>query len=304
MGFRKSIAAVLIGIFLLIDAVFAIDFPRPAGYANDFAGVLTQNQRQELETKLADFEKETSNEITVAIVPSFQGLDRFSYSQQLFTNWGIGQKSRNNGVLFLIGPKEGLPFPERGEAFINVGRGLEGALPDATVNSILQHEVFPEFKAQNFFAGLQKGIDSMILATRGEYTAQPVSEVNEDAVGTAIIVGIWLVMIVLQYLASFLGRTKAWWLGGVLGGIGGAVLGVIFLTGVFILFSAFGLAAAGLIFDYLVSKNYEYRKKHGKPTDFWHSGGGFWFGGSGGSGGGFSGFGGGSSGGGGGGGGW
>lgn len=234
-------------------------------------------------------------------------MDRFTYSQELFTAWGIGQKSRNNGVLFLIGPKEGLPFPERGEAFINVGRGLEGALPDSVAGSILRNEVFTQFRNQNYFEGIYGGIQGIMAATKGEYVSE--SSGGENSIswgGGTIIFLFWVCLIILSYLGSFLGRSKSWWLGGVLGGVGGAILGLIFLVGTWIIISVVGLSLLGFVFDYIVSKNYQTRLKQGKPTDFWHSGGGFWFGGGGfgRGGGGFGGFGGGGSGGGGAGGGW
>lgn len=300
-GFRSA----WLILFLLFPLVAnAVDFPRPAGFVNDFAAILQPADRAALENILTNFERETSNEIVVVIVDSFQGLDRFTYSQQLFTDWGIGKKNRDNGVLFLIGPKEGFPFPERGEAQINVGRGLEGALTDSISGSILRNEVFPAFKTRNYFAGVEKGVNAIMQATKGEYKATAILE--ERDWGGLIIFGIWLGMLLLQYLASFLGRTKSWWPGGVLGGIGGVILGFIFLSGIFILIAAFGLGLFGLLFDYIFSKNYEERRRKGLPTDFWHSGGGFWFGGGRGfgGGGGFGGFGGGGSGGGGAGGGW
>lgn len=278
--------------------------PDPKGFVNDFAGILTAEDSASLESKLSAYEAETSNEVVLVIVNSFEGADRFSYSQELFTKWGIGKEEKNNGILFLLGPKEGLPFPERGEAFINVGRGLEGALPDSLTGAILRDEIFPKFKEKKYFEGLNNGIDAIIQATKGEYTAAAKKNgaLNSDSLWLLI----WFAFIFLTYLASFLGRSKSWWAGGVIGGVVGVIIGFIFWTGFLIVGAGAVLAVLGFIFDYIVSKNYQYRKSHGKPTDFWHSGGGFWFGGRGGfgGGGGFGGFGGGSSGGGGAGGSW
>lgn len=301
------IAAVTI-VLLSTLPVFAAKYPAPVGYVNDFANILSAQQRQELEAILQNFEKETSNEVVVAITPSFNGLDRFTYSQELFTEWGIGKESRNNGILFLIGPKDDLPFPGKGEAFINVGRGLEGALPDSVTGSILRNEVFPLFKDGKFYDGVVAGSNAIISATKGEYTAVP----ENSTAGGDFPIPIDMIMIggffLITYMASFLGRTKSWWLGGVMGGVGGAILGGIFIGGIAILGTAGILAFMGFIFDYIVSKNYQDRVRSGKKTDFWHSGGGFWWGGGGrggfGGGGGFGGFGGGGSGGGGAGGSW
>lgn len=300
-GKLSVIVVILFAVFLPFSAI-ALDLPSPSGFVNDFAGLLKAEERAALEQTLKDFERQTSNEVVLTIVSSFQGMDRFSYSQELFTQWGIGQKDRNNGVLFIIGPKEGFPFPKRGEAFINVGSGLEGALTDSISGAILRNEVFPDFKNNNYYAGIQKGINAIMQATKGEYEAATEDfSVNGDFLGFLF----WFGFLFLTYLTSFLARSKSWWAGGVIGGIIGVILGVVFWAGIFILVSGFVSGGVGLIFDYIVSKNYEARKRAGKPTDFWHSGGGFWFGGGGfGRGGGFGGFGGGRSGGGGAGGGW
>lgn len=298
----------LIVLFGNLQIVLAeLNFPKPQGFINDFAGILKQEERVELEAILKDFETQTSNEIVVAIVNSFEGLDSFTYSQELFTKWGVGKENKNNGILVLIGPSEGLPFPERGEIFINVGKGLEGALPDSLTGTILRGEISPKFKAADYFNGVKSGILAIISATKGEYKADPAAARKTGGLNINPIFLIWIGFMLISYIASFLARSKSWWLGGVLGGAGGVILGLIFWTGFWILVSGGVLGVVGFLFDFIVSKNYQKRLKEGKPTDFWHSGGGFWFGGGRGGfggGGGFGGFGGGISGGGGAGGRW
>lgn len=278
-------------VFLLIigsaSAVFAIEFPKATGYVNDFAGVLLPHEKSELEVMLKTFEDQTSNQIFVVITSTFDSLDRFAYSQQLFNKWEIGQKERNNGILFLWGPSPGLPFPERGEVFVNVGPGLEGALPDSLVGTILRQEVFPNFKKQQYMAGLRAGLTAIMQATKGEYKGEP--ERNRGSSGTVAGMAnflIFLGFLFVNYFLSFLARTKSWWLGGVMGAVGGVLLGFLLFSGLTILFMGLGFGGFGLLFDYFLSKNYQQRKAAGKPTDFWHSGGGF--GGFSGGGGGFS----------------
>lgn len=290
-----SAAFVLSTIFFSALVFGQAQLPQPVGFVNDFAGLLSAEERVSLENLLKNFEKETSNEISVVIANSLQGLDRFTYSQELFTKWGVGKESKNNGVLFLIGPVEGMPFPEHADYFVNVGKGLEGALPDSMTGSILRHEFVPDFKAGRYGQSISKTVSAIISATKGEYKAESDSYGEEGDMG-----GLWNILIpfgfmLISYFTSFLARSKSWWLGGVIGGVGGVAIGFLFLSGLMILLPVVGLGALGFLFDYTVSKNYQERLKSGKPTDFWHSGGGFWFGG----GGGFGGFGGGISGGGG-----
>jgi uncharacterized protein len=288
--------------FLLLlgaQCVYAIDFPKPTGFVSDFANILPAETKSSLEAVLQEFEKQTSNEITVVTVTSLEGMDEFPYAQALFTAWGIGKSNRNNGILFLIAPNER-------RYFINVGKGLEGALTDSMAGSILRAEVSPNFKNGDFATGITNGVTAIMAATKGEYIADTSSSsFSSDFDPVSLI---WIGFIVLTWLAAFLGRSESWWLGGVIGGVISLVLSLFLFAGLAILFTTIFGTGAGLLFDYIISKNYALRRKQGKPTDFWHSGGGFWFGGGRhggfGGGGGFGGFGGGGSGGGGAGGGW
>lgn len=306
---KKIVCGILFlsAFFLFPRLAFTVEIPKPSGFVNDFAGILKQEERLELEGILKNFEAQTSNEIVIVIVNSFGELDSFTYSQELFTKWEIGKEGKNNGILFLVGPSVGLPFPSKGEIFINVGKGLEGALPDSLTGTILRKEIFPKFKAADYFNGVKNGVLAIISATKGEYKADPASVKKTGGLKFDPVILIWFGFIFISYIGSFLARSKSWWAGGVLGGAGGVILGLIFWTGFWILVSGGILAVLGLLFDFIVSKNYQKRLREGKPTDFWHSGGGFWFGGgrSGfGGGSGFGGFGGGISGGGGAGGRW
>ncbi|MBI2638122.1 TPM domain-containing protein [Candidatus Peregrinibacteria bacterium] len=295
---KYFLAVFLLVSFLLAGSfVFAVNFPNPTGYVNDFAGVLDASQRAALEQTLRAFEQQTSNEISVAIVSSLEGLDEFTYSYELFSRWKIGKTGKNNGILFFIA------LSDRA-AFVQVGKGLEGALPDSLTGTILRNEVFPSFKAGDYAAGISRGLTAIIQATKGEYKAEPGSSRSGSSDDGWLNILFPLGFILLQYFLSFLARSKSWWLGGVLGGAGGLIFGYFFLS-VVSMFIATGIfAGSGLFLDYVLSKNFQKRLKEGKPTDFWHSGGGFWFGGGRGGGGGFGGFGGGISGGGGAGGRW
>lgn len=272
----------------------AATFPKYEGYVNDFAEILSPEEENSIETLVTSFKAETTNEIVVVTVKSLEGLPVFDYSQELFTQWGIGKREKNNGILFLIAPQER-------EAFVNVGKGLEGALPDSLTSIILRNDVRPYFTENQYGDGIKSGVTAIMQATRGEYTAENSSAASQKPqlpFDVFFIIGFFI----FTYLGSFLARSKSWWLGGVFGGASGVILGFLVWTGIWILVSGVLLGGLGLLFDFVVSRNYQDRLKKGKPTDFWHSGGGFWWGGGGfggRGGGGFGGFGGGMSGGGG-----
>lgn len=181
----------LISLFPLI--VFAqSDLPTPNGYVNDFAGVL--NNPQSLEKQLASFEKETSNQIAVVTVSDLAETTIEDYAVRLFAKWGIGQEEKDNGVLVLIAPNQR-------QVRIEVGYGLEGALPDTIANQIIQKKMIPSFKQGNFQQGIEQGVKAVKSAVKGEY--QP--EENNlaglihwgELIGTIVFVIIFIVFSVL-----------------------------------------------------------------------------------------------------------
>ncbi|OGF26649.1 hypothetical protein A2477_01790 [Candidatus Falkowbacteria bacterium RIFOXYC2_FULL_47_12] len=260
----------------------------PTGFVNDFAGVIIVDDgtQQALEEKLVNFEKETSNEISVVTIQSLQGDYIENFAVKLFQEWGIGKAKQDNGVLVLVAVEDR-------KMRIEVGYGLEGALTDAQSNWIINNEMKPAFQAGKYGEGISLAVDKIIGATRGEYVP---SESNGGGSGWDWNFILWVVIFGFMWLGSILGRSKTWWAGGAIGGAVGVILGLIwgFLwVGVG---SIVGLAIFGLFFDFIVSKQYNAAKASGRNLPWFLGGGGF---GGGSSGGGFGGFGGGMSGGGG-----
>lgn len=137
--------------------------PKPAGYFNDYAAVVSQSAAQGFNEKLAQFERETSNQVVVAIFPKMQSdSDVADYTQRVAQAWAVGQKDKRNGAVLFI-------FAQDRKMFIQVGYGLEGALPDATCFDITEYQIKPRFRANDFEGGIAAGIDAMLQAIRGEY---------------------------------------------------------------------------------------------------------------------------------------
>src|SRR4030095_5256850 len=145
--------------------------PGPTARVNDYAGMLDASSRLELEQKLKSFEETTSNQIVVATFPSLEGEILEDFSVRLAETWNLGKKGRDNGVLLLI-------FKEDRALRIETGYGLEGALPDAVSRSIIENKIIPEFRRGDFKAGIFSGVDSIIAATKGEYKAEPETNVS------------------------------------------------------------------------------------------------------------------------------
>jgi uncharacterized protein len=137
--------------------------PKPDRYFNDHAGVVSKEAASRFNEQLAQFERETSDQIVVAIFPKMQSdSDMADYTQRVAQAWGVGQKERRNGVVLFV-------FIQDRKMFIQVGYGLEGALPDATAFDITERHIKPLFRSGNYEAGLATGIDLICKAIRGEY---------------------------------------------------------------------------------------------------------------------------------------
>lgn len=186
--------------FLSFSVVLAeeISYPeKPKGFITDEAKIL--GDTADLEQTLLTFEKETSNEIAVLTINSLQGGSIEDYAVKVFEKWGVGKKGKDNGVLVVIA-KEDRAIK------IEVGYGLEGALPDSTAKLIIENEITPLFKQENYHDGLKKGLDAIMLAAKGEY--KPSTNKKESSLGGWIGFGIFLFVLGLIILSSIFGRKK------------------------------------------------------------------------------------------------
>ena len=137
--------------------------PKPAGYFNDYAGVVSKDAASRFNEQLALFERDTSNQVVVAVFPKMQSdSDVADYGQRVAESWGVGQKDKRNGVVLFV-------FVADRKTSIQVGYGLEGALPDLTAFDIRENHINPHFRKGDYEGGLADGIDSIFKAIRGEY---------------------------------------------------------------------------------------------------------------------------------------
>lgn len=289
------LAVFFVAAMVLARSVFAVAIPAPTGFVNDFAGVLTPEQKQTLEASLTDYEKTAGNEIAVALIKSLAGDTIENVAVNVFEEWKIGKKDKDNGILFLAAIEDR-------KMRIEVGYGLEPLLTDAEAGDIIRNVIAPEFKSGDYSAGITRGIE----AIKEQLSQNPQTVTTKRAAGGA---GLWVWIVIFSffflqmlfvYFSAFLARSKSIWLGGIVGAAAGLLFGVFLASMLAGLLSAGILGGLGLLLDWHLSRRYTILKKAGKPTDWWHTGGGFWGGGGGkSSGGGFGGFGGGSSGGGG-----
>ena len=166
------ISATFIALVSLSSQAAEIIPPKPASYFNDYAGVVSKEAAYRFNEQLAQFERETSDQVVVAVFPKMQSDSSVEdYTQRVAQSWGVGQKDKRNGAVLFV-------FIEDRKMFIQVGYGLEGALPDITAFDITEYRIKPRFRANDYEGGLAAGIDSISKAIRGEYkgSGQTVAE--------------------------------------------------------------------------------------------------------------------------------
>lgn len=174
--------------------------PVPPRLVNDFANILTDTERAQLEDTLVQFARTTSTQIVVVTIPDLEGNDPGDYAFRLGEKWGVGQKDKNNGIVILVKPKQG---NSKGQVFIATGYGLEGILPDAVVNStVIDYEMIPRFEENNYYQGIASGVQVIMNITRGEYTAeqyhQQYAQNKEGGVIPAIVIFIIVFIIMMR----------------------------------------------------------------------------------------------------------
>ncbi len=266
-----------------------IDFPNPVGYVNDFAEILTIDD--ELDARLRALEESDGTQVLIITTDELpKSVTLESFVPRLTDNnpeWAAGQEEDDNGVILTI-------VVDDRSTRIDVGYGLEGALPDILTKHIQDDYVMPHFREGNYDDGVRAGVDKVLEAVEGEYTVEDVESEQDFGeqfgmfFGQSFFCGIIFLFFVLPYMAAFLGRTKKWWPGGVVGVVLGMATGLWFsLFTLFGMLRYFGflifplvLGGLGLLFDYILSKNYKKRKKKGMATSWGRSWGGFSSGGS------------------------
>lgn len=144
----------------------ALDVPPYRGYVNDYGAMMSPALELKLEQVLQSFDLNDSTQIAILTIDTLAGDALEDFSIRVVEQWKIGQRGKDNGVLFLAVKKDR-------KLRIEVGRGLEHALTDLAAGRIIDSVVAPRFKAGRFDEGFETGINAIIQATKGEYGAEP-----------------------------------------------------------------------------------------------------------------------------------
>lgn len=264
----------LLNIAILFATNFAlaetIENLEAKNYINDYANIIDDNVEKLLNYQLYEYEASTTHQISVFTVNDLSRDYIEHFSIKLAEKIKLGTKKNDNGVLLLISKNDK-------QVRIEVGYGLEGVLTDRVSAKIISQDIVPNFKNGNYTAGVKLATEDLMRIASDEVYAKDFMKKNRidmlmNFFATYFIFFFFFGIILFQWLSSVLGRSKSWWLGGLLGAIVGAV--IVFFLGVVVIYVAlaFILTLLGLIFDYFVSKNYKQSLiSHTSPK--WWSGG-------------------------------
>ncbi len=201
MTLNKHIRNSLLVIFILACSIpwgFAQDIPTrpdPPRLVNDFANILSPQEVADLENRLVSYNDSTSTQIVVVIVPSLNGFEKADFAEQIGSKWGVGQQKTNNGCVVLIKPKTA---SEGGEVFIAPGYGLEPVIPDATALNIVNNEMIPRFKGNEYYGGITAGVQTIMALARGEFTAAQYDKRKSKKTGAGFLVPVIMIIVFLM----------------------------------------------------------------------------------------------------------
>ncbi len=271
----------------------------PSKYVNDYADIIGDNEQSVLEKDLYDFYASTTHQIVIVTVNKMEsetagesviggGETRSDYiehySIKLAEKIKAGSAKNDNGILVLVSKNDR-------QMRVEVGYGLEEVVTDGKSSYIINQIMAPNFKNGDYTKGIVDGASEILKIVSDKSYSPEKSEntffknVPVDVIFFSIILLLTFGSVFLQWVVSVLGRTKSWWLGGVLG----LIISVIIFFFIIKIIWVFIMVMIGFLFDYFVSKNYKEHKEgiQEGPADWW-SGGSWGPGSSGGWGGGYN----------------
>lgn len=202
--------------------------PNPPRLVNDFAHVLTSDQIESLEQKLVSYDDSTSTQIVVITVPTTGDYDIDDYALKILREWGVGNKKTNNGIVILAAINDR-------KVKIEVGYGMEGAIPDITAKQIIENSISPNFRQSNYYRGFNEAAYAIIKAASGEYQAPQGYRKSTSGRGGGSILSFLIPLIIILIIISRSGggggggmisrRGSNPFFGGLLGGMIGSNLG-------------------------------------------------------------------------------
>ncbi len=169
-------------------------FPALTGRVVDGANLLSPDQRQAIAADLQALEERSTDQLVIVTLPSLQGYEIEDFGYRLGRHWGIGQAGKDNGVLLIVAPGER-------KVRIEVGRGLEGDLPDAMARLIVENAILPRFRAKDFHGGIVAGVRDITDVLTGDVEAVRLradkpAGVASEAIIALVVFAIWILIFI------------------------------------------------------------------------------------------------------------
>lgn len=262
--YRMSAFRLWLGFWLMLFCQLAlaettnfVEIPKLSSRITDVTNTLSAEQAQALESKLAAFEAKKGSQIAVLIVPTTQPEDIAEFAIKVVDLWGIGRKGIDDGLILIIAKNDR-------KIRVEVNYGLEGVIPDAIAKRIGTETIAPYFKNNDYYGGINAGVDQIIGLIEGEQLPAPKQTNTSQQDEGGFIFLLFGGLFAGSMLSSMLGRVA----GGLIAGIGSGIL-AYFLLG-------FGIGAIliGIIVFFLTSA------RSGGGGGWSNGGGGYYGGGS------------------------
>lgn len=202
----------LIALFLPLESAYGADgikYPAPtaSGYVNDYAQILNSDTEQSIISIGSELDSKTKAQVVVVTMNKLpQDVAIQEYANGLFREWGIGDEKLNNGILLIVNMD-----PNNRIARIEVGTGLEGAVPDAIANRILEDDILPFFKQGDYNSGILRGYHSLAQRAAAEYNAElsggqgniPVPDTPQRGSNLPLIIAVMIFLLFDGFLFRF-----------------------------------------------------------------------------------------------------
>jgi uncharacterized protein len=261
---RQILAALLVAAGLaVLSGTARADVPVPplAARVTDLTGTLNAQQKGELEARIAAFEARRGSQIAVLLLPTTKPEEIEQYSIRVAEAWKIGRKKVDDGLILVVAKDDR-------RLRIEVGYGLEGAIPDLVAKRVIDERITPRFKEGDFHGGIRDGVDQLIKLAEGEKLPPPQAFsgggiASPDGALNYIVPALFFAVIAGAFLKAVLGRFPGSLAAGTLLG---AIAMVLF---------GFAIGVAAAIIGFLLAF-----ANMGTGRGGWSSGGGSWGGGS------------------------
>lgn len=238
---RLSLNKVIICLFsvFLTFYTYSIEVPQLHNFVNDYADMIDSKTEQIINSTLKSLEDTDSTQIYILTIPSLEGGDIESFSLKTAEKWGIGQKDKDNGLLFVVSMNDR-------KMRIEVGYGLEGVITDLLAGRIIDNIAAPAFKTGDYNSGFLSVTDALVSAAKGEYKndrslSNYTSKSNKMEKSFGIFIALFIIIKLIGSVSNKAGAVS----GVVLGGLAPV------LAGIFNPFVILVSIIAGLTFSFI-----------------------------------------------------